>query len=128
MRRRLILPLCLLLMAQAAPGLDGLPRARCDFGAGMSGLAEAERLAARPIASLGEGRALGEAVWAQLEALPPRFARCGCSRLAELLGEAAEVAGIAGSESSAARMAATLEQVRFRLRLAREAVSAQGCR
>ena len=62
MRRRLIPPLALLLMGQG-----GLPRAHCDFSAGVAGLGEAERLAARPIASLGEGRALGEALAAAVE-------------------------------------------------------------
>lgn len=124
MRRRLILlPLALLLMGQG-----GLPRPRCDFGAGMSGLGEAERLLSRPLASLSEGRALGEAVMARLDPLPSLFDGCGCARLAELVGEAAGLASAAGSESSAAGIAAALGQARFRLRLAREAIAAQGCR
>jgi hypothetical protein len=123
MRRRLIPPLALLLLGQG-----GLPRAHCDFSAGVAGLGEAERLAARPIASLGEGRALGEALAAAVEALPPRFEGCGCAQLGELLREAAQTAGPAASEASAARITGVLEQVRFRLRLARQALGAQGCR
>ena len=46
----------------------------------------------------------------------------------ELLREAAQTAGPAASEASAARIIGVLEQVRFRLRLAREALSSQGCR
>ena len=122
MRRRLILPLALLLMGQ------DLPRPRCDLGAGFAGLAEAERLVGRRVASLAEGRALGEAILAELRPLPGRFSGCGCARVGELLGEALEVAGPAASESSAARIAAVLEQLRFRLHLARQGFAATGCR
>lgn len=118
--------LALLLMGQGAPG--DLPRPRCDLGAGFAGLAEAERLAGQRIASLSEGRALGEALLAQLNPLPGRFAGCGCAQVAGLLHNALEAAGPAASEATAARIAAALEQARFRLRLARQGFSAMGCR
>ena len=41
-RRGLILPLALLLMGQGAP--DGLPRPRCDVGAGFAGLSSVVQL------------------------------------------------------------------------------------
>lgn len=132
MRRRLILPLALLLMGQAdglpRPRPDSLPRPRCDLGAGFTGLAEAERLAGQRVSSLTEGRALGEALLDQLDPLPGRFAGCGCDHVAALLRDAREAAGPAASEASAARIAGVLEQARFRLRLVRQGFSAMGCR
>ena len=125
-RRGLILPLALLLMGQGAP--DGLPRPRCDVGVGFAGLAEAERLAGQRLASLSEGRGVGEALLAQLDPLPGRFAACGCTQLAELLRDARDAAGPAASEASAVRILQALEQARFRLRLARQGFSTSGCR
>jgi len=114
-----------LLMAQAEPRL---PRARCDFGLGLTQLADVERDAALPPSSLAEGRARGDGAVSQLRSAARVFLGCGCPRLAELTSEAASVASDAPSEASVARILQVMEQLRFRMQLVREQAERQGCR
>lgn len=119
-----------LLMAQVAMAQTEprLPRARCDFGVGLTHLADVERDAAPPPANLAEGRARGERAVTQLRSAARVFLGCGCPRLAELTTEAASVASSAPSEASVARILQIMEQLRFRMQLVREQSERQGCR
>lgn len=112
-------------MAQTEPRL---PRARCDFGLGLTRLADVEREAALPVTGLAEGRARGQQAMTQLRSATQVFLGCGCPRLAELTTEAASVASTVPSEASAARILQIMEQLRFRLQLVREQAERQGCR
>lgn len=118
----MLLPFAGMLMGQ------GLPLPRCDYGGAMAALTSAERLAATAVTGLDQGRALGEALAPGVVDARERFARCGCLAAADLLLEAAEVAGPAASEASAPRIQAVLAQTRFRLGLVRQRVEGAGCR
>ncbi|MDB5412653.1 MAG: hypothetical protein JWR10_988 [Rubritepida sp.] len=122
MRRALILAaFAPLLMAQ------GIPRANCGFGEGLTQLRDVEREAGKPVPGLIEGRARGERAVASLNGAAATFRGCGCARLAELTAEASTVAASAPSESSAARLRAVFAQIRFRAQLARELSERVSC-
>jgi hypothetical protein len=124
MRRALILlALSPLLVAQS-----GVPRPRCDFGAGVEALREGARLGAQPVAGLLEGRARGEAMATRLRGAVPVFLGCGCQRLAEYTSEAAGLAANLTGAGSMAAFAATLDQARLRISLAQDQLDRHACR
>ncbi|MFN3447353.1 MAG: hypothetical protein ACK44F_01530 [Roseococcus sp.] len=124
MRRALILALLApLLMAQG-----GVPRARCDFGAGREALRGAEELARAAPEDLLEGRARGERLTLRLREAVTVFLGCGCPLLAESVAEAAGLAAQLPGEADFARMARGVEALRGRIALARERMERQACR
>jgi hypothetical protein len=126
MRRALIL--LALLAAPPALAQSGLPRARCDFGAGVAALRESRALLARPPASIEDGRARGEDATSRLRGAVPVFLGCGCQRLAEFTAEAAGLAAQLPSEASMGRLIQGFEQTRLRIELAQQQMERQGCR
>lgn len=124
MRRALIL----LALSPLLGAQSGVPRPRCDFGAGVEALREAARLGALPVAGLLEARARGEEMAARLRGAVPVFLGSGCRVLAEYTPEAAGLAANLTGAPSMAAFAATLDQARLRITLAQEQLDRQACR
>jgi hypothetical protein len=120
--------LILLVLSPLLVAQSGLPRPRCDFGAGVEALRESARLAALPVPGLLEGRARAEDMATRLRGAVPVFLGCGCLVLAEYTSEAAGLAANLTGATSMATFPAALEQARLRITLAQEQMGRQGCR
>lgn len=114
--------------AQVMTAQSGLPRARCDYGAGVAALRESRALLARPPASIEAGRARGEEATSRLRGAVAIFLGCGCPRLAEFTAEAAGLAAQLPSEASMGRLVQGFEQTRLRIEFAQAQMERQGCR
>ncbi len=103
-------------------------RPRCGYGEALAAMQVAEeRLALLPD-GLDAARSTAEAVAGGLRGSASGMAGCGCTRLAEAVGEAAGIAEPAISAASVAEARVRLERARFSLGLARRAAGREGCR
>jgi hypothetical protein len=114
--------------AQVMTAQSGLPRARCDYGVGVSALRDSARILARAPTSIEDGRARGDEAMSRLRGAVPVFLGCGCQRLAEFTAEAAGLAAQLPGEASMGRLILGFEQTRLRIELAQQQMERQGCR